>query len=70
MTPKTIWISIENKANERGIHYDELANAMRISKSTYYNRKNDPDTLTLGEIEKASRLFGISLKDIFKENEK
>lgn len=68
MTPKTIWTSIENKANERGIHYDELANAMRMSKSTYYNRKNEPEDLTLGELVRASRLFGISLKDLFKEN--
>ena len=68
MTPKSIWISIANKANERGIQYEELANAMHISKSTYYNRRNDPKTLTLGEIEKASRLLNVPMKDFFKEN--
>lgn len=48
----------------RCISTDEMANYLDLSRSTFYRRVKDPDTLTLGELKRAAKLLKVSVAEI------
>lgn len=65
---RTIWQNIVGEMKRQSIKPDEMMTAMHVSKNTYYRRSNDPDSLRVEEIERASRFLNKTILDLLKEN--
>ena len=57
---RQVVVNIEYLQASKKVDNKKMAKVMGISPATFQNRKNKPNTLTLGEIEKAARFFQIT----------
>lgn len=55
---------MEYEASIRGYGYRDMAAAMCMSVGTYFNRRKNPRTLTLGELELAAKKLHLTVEDL------
>ena len=64
---RIIWRNICGEMARQSVSRQEMMDAMRISKLTFYRRQEDPNSLTVAEINQAARLLGVHITDFMKE---
>lgn len=57
---RLIWGAISTQ----GLSLDELTDKTGISRSTMFRRKANPETITLGELDKLVRFLHIPIEDV------
>lgn len=68
MAQKVKGNALKAKVKEKLCFYcispEELAAAMRISRGTYYNKMREPETITIGELQRMQKKLHISDEEL------
>ena len=61
--------NIMSLCDERGISKKEQRVIMRMSESTYFRRKANPETFTLGELERMATRLSVTVQQLLTKRE-
>ena len=64
---RNFWGNIEKKRVLYGITMPELAISARVSQATMYNRKREPETLTLKEMQSIAKRLHTSVVNLLQD---
>ena len=66
---KVLISNIKSLCDERGITLEEQRVVMRMSQATYFRRKANPETFTLGELERMATRLSVTVQQLLTKRE-